>query len=155
MGVYLKMLDLLEHWPTSIALQLNRLMVVNMRVAVFSRMSTRCWSESSRSRIALQASAGIVKKLSEPDFIEEEIVGEKLIELDKDSDNYDFPSSTAIKPSTTKKSAKNGNDITNKIRQAIEKGYTGDICTECQSMTMVRNGTCLKCMTCGSTSGCS
>jgi ribonucleoside-diphosphate reductase alpha chain len=34
-------------------------------------------------------------------------------------------------------------------------GYTGDICSECQSATMVRNGTCLKCMTCGSTTGCS
>ncbi|NUM62301.1 MAG: hypothetical protein HUU44_09165 [Ignavibacteriaceae bacterium] len=41
------------------------------------------------------------------------------------------------------------------VKMAIERGYTGDICTECQSMTMVRNGTCLKCMTCGSTSGCS
>ncbi|HEY7751074.1 MAG TPA: hypothetical protein VH917_02190, partial [Ignavibacteriaceae bacterium] len=45
--------------------------------------------------------------------------------------------------------------LNSKVKQAIEKGYTGDICTECQSMTMVRNGTCLKCMTCGSTSGCS
>jgi ribonucleoside-diphosphate reductase alpha chain len=45
--------------------------------------------------------------------------------------------------------------INSKIKQAIEKGYTGDLCPECQSMTMVRNGTCLKCMTCGSTSGCS
>jgi ribonucleoside-diphosphate reductase alpha chain len=105
--------------------------------------------------IKAKASAGIVKKLSEPDFIEEEIVGERLIELDKESDDYDYSSSTAVKPSTTKKSAKNGNDMTTKIRQAIERGYTGDICTECQSMTMVRNGTCLKCMTCGSTSGCS
>jgi ribonucleoside-diphosphate reductase alpha chain len=106
--------------------------------------------------IKTKASAGIVKKLSEPDFIEEEIVGERLIELDKDSNDYDFTSSAGVKPATIKHSAKNGNnDISVKIRQAIERGYTGDICTECQSMTMVRNGTCLKCMTCGSTSGCS
>lgn len=45
--------------------------------------------------------------------------------------------------------------LTAKVKTAIEQGYTGDICTECQSITMVRNGTCLKCMTCGSTSGCS
>ncbi|MCW8802908.1 MAG: hypothetical protein OQK57_00795 [Ignavibacteriaceae bacterium] len=45
--------------------------------------------------------------------------------------------------------------INSKVKQAIEKGYTGDLCPECQSMTMVRNGTCLKCMACGSTSGCS
>ena len=35
------------------------------------------------------------------------------------------------------------------------KGYEGDNCGECGNYTMVRNGTCLKCDTCGSTSGCS
>ena len=35
------------------------------------------------------------------------------------------------------------------------KGYEGDACQECGSLTLVRNGTCLKCMTCGATSGCS
>jgi ribonucleoside-diphosphate reductase alpha chain len=35
------------------------------------------------------------------------------------------------------------------------KGYEGESCGECGNFTMVRNGTCLKCDTCGSTSGCS
>lgn len=35
------------------------------------------------------------------------------------------------------------------------KGYSGDACGNCGNFTMVRNGTCLKCLTCGSTSGCS
>jgi ribonucleoside-diphosphate reductase alpha chain len=35
------------------------------------------------------------------------------------------------------------------------KGYTGDACGECGSFTMVRNGSCLKCDSCGQTSGCS
>lgn len=39
--------------------------------------------------------------------------------------------------------------------RARQQGYTGDICSDCGSMTMVRNGTCSKCITCGSTSGCS
>jgi len=39
--------------------------------------------------------------------------------------------------------------------KAIMQGYTGNMCTECQNFTMVRNGTCEKCDTCGSTSGCS
>ena len=34
-------------------------------------------------------------------------------------------------------------------------GFEGDPCPECGQMMMVRNGTCLKCMSCGSTSGCS
>ncbi|MDF1545720.1 MAG: vitamin B12-dependent ribonucleotide reductase [bacterium] len=41
------------------------------------------------------------------------------------------------------------------VREARLKGYEGDMCSECGQFTMVRNGTCLKCMTCGSTSGCS
>ncbi|WP_417691761.1 vitamin B12-dependent ribonucleotide reductase [Roseibium sp.] len=41
------------------------------------------------------------------------------------------------------------------IAQARMKGYEGESCPECANFTMVRNGTCLKCDTCGSTSGCS
>ncbi len=39
--------------------------------------------------------------------------------------------------------------------EARLKGYEGDCCSECGNYTMVRNGTCMKCDTCGSTSGCS
>ncbi len=35
------------------------------------------------------------------------------------------------------------------------QGYEGDPCGECGNFTLVRNGTCLKCNTCGGTSGCS
>lgn len=35
------------------------------------------------------------------------------------------------------------------------KGYVGDACPSCGNFTLVRNGTCLKCDTCGSTTGCS
>ena len=39
--------------------------------------------------------------------------------------------------------------------EARMKGYEGECCSECGNYTMVRNGTCLKCDTCGGTSGCS
>jgi ribonucleoside-diphosphate reductase alpha chain len=39
--------------------------------------------------------------------------------------------------------------------QARIRGYEGEDCRECGNFTLVRNGTCLKCDTCGSTSGCS
>ncbi|MDR0464658.1 MAG: hypothetical protein LBG94_06015, partial [Treponema sp.] len=42
-----------------------------------------------------------------------------------------------------------------KIAQARIKGYEGDPCSSCGSFTLVRNGTCMKCDTCGSTTGCS
>jgi ribonucleoside-diphosphate reductase alpha chain len=35
------------------------------------------------------------------------------------------------------------------------RGYEGESCPECSAMTMVRNGSCLKCDSCGSTTGCS
>jgi len=42
-----------------------------------------------------------------------------------------------------------------RIRAARIKGYEGDSCAECGNFTLIRNGTCLKCDTCGATSGCS
>ncbi len=42
-----------------------------------------------------------------------------------------------------------------RILEAKAKGYEGTPCGECGALTMVRNGTCLKCVSCGSTSGCS
>jgi len=39
--------------------------------------------------------------------------------------------------------------------EARLKGYEGDACGSCGNFTLVRNGTCMKCNTCGSTSGCS
>jgi ribonucleoside-diphosphate reductase alpha chain len=41
------------------------------------------------------------------------------------------------------------------MREARMKGYEGDACGDCGNFTLVRNGTCLKCNTCGATSGCS
>ena len=40
-------------------------------------------------------------------------------------------------------------------KEARMKGFEGDPCGECGNFTLVRNGTCLKCNTCGATSGCS
>ncbi|MFQ5607489.1 MAG: vitamin B12-dependent ribonucleotide reductase, partial [Candidatus Zixiibacteriota bacterium] len=78
-----------------------------------------------------------------------------------------------VNPSTPKDSASGARqlsvgDITsaaavtdNRARMAVQariarlKGYEGDVCGECGSFTLVRNGACLKCMTCGATSGCS
>jgi ribonucleoside-diphosphate reductase alpha chain len=93
---------------------------------------------------------GDYHSVAEPDFDGEEIVSERMIELDHRKSNGEHPES-------------NG-DIQMKIRmltmndpaaKARERGYTGDICPKCQSITMVRNGTCLKCTTCGATTGCS
>jgi ribonucleoside-diphosphate reductase alpha chain len=41
------------------------------------------------------------------------------------------------------------------LAEARMKGFEGDACPDCGQFTMVRNGTCLKCVSCGATSGCS
>ena len=51
-------------------------------------------------------------------------------------------------------SAKNSYKI-EAIKKAKIQGYEGEACGECGNFTLVRNGTCMKCNTCGSTSGCS
>lgn len=42
-----------------------------------------------------------------------------------------------------------------KVAIAVAKGYEGTACDRCQTLTMVRRGTCLCCESCGSTTGCS
>ena len=56
---------------------------------------------------------------------------------------------------TTGAIANKSQQITDQITKAKMQGYEGDPCNECGNFTLVRNGTCLKCNTCGSTSGCS
>ncbi|EPG51135.1 vitamin B12-dependent ribonucleotide reductase [Leptospira kirschneri] len=48
-----------------------------------------------------------------------------------------------------------GISLLEEVKLAKIKGYTGDSCSECGSFEMVRNGSCLKCMSCGATTGCS
>ncbi len=47
------------------------------------------------------------------------------------------------------------NVVSDQAAKARLQGYQGDACSECGNFTMVRNGTCLKCNTCGATNGCS
>jgi ribonucleoside-diphosphate reductase alpha chain len=89
------------------------------------------------------------RSVAEPDFESEEIISEKTIELDNAKVLMDRLSQ---EPAEQKGMAIS---LHQSVMKARERGYTGDICPECQSMTMVRNGTCLKCNTCGSTTGCS
>jgi ribonucleoside-diphosphate reductase alpha chain len=66
----------------------------------------------------------------------------------------------ARKPATTVTSKPVSNDtsfspLLKSVRNAKLKGYEGDPCPVCGHLTLLRNGTCLKCDTCGSTTGCS
>ena len=61
----------------------------------------------------------------------------------------------AMEPAAAVAQAAPARDAATKVREAKILGFTGDSCGECGSMKMVRNGTCVKCIDCGSTTGCS
>lgn len=63
-----------------------------------------------------------------------------------DVDEVDISKAANRGPSPTPPSASS---------QARFQGYTGDACPECGHFTLIRNGTCQKCDSCGSTTGCS
>lgn len=65
------------------------------------------------------------------------------------------PVSPAPVLSSTSMRGNSSTNVMSKVHEAKLKGYEGDPCRECGQFTMVRNGTCLKCNTCGATSGCS
>jgi ribonucleoside-diphosphate reductase alpha chain len=62
---------------------------------------------------------------------------------------------TESRPQTAGQTETRPYSAANLRSEARIKGYEGEACAECGNFTMVRNGTCLKCDTCGSTSGCS
>ena len=44
--------------------------------------------------------------------------------------------------------------VAERIRLARQKGYEGDPCSKCGQLTLVRSGACMRCDSCGETSGC-
>ncbi len=74
---------------------------------------------------------------------------------DYTSETEEIRETVAGNSSTIRLAGSAGKKGTDRRSQAILQGYTGNECTECHNFTMVRNGTCEKCVTCGSTSGCS
>ncbi|QBF32115.1 vitamin B12-dependent ribonucleotide reductase [Thalassococcus sp. S3] len=64
------------------------------------------------------------------------------------------PETVAVTSTTTTAMA-TGNVEMDARTKAKMQGYEGEACGECGNYTLVRNGTCMKCNTCGATSGCS
>ncbi|WP_066706439.1 vitamin B12-dependent ribonucleotide reductase [Celeribacter ethanolicus] len=61
----------------------------------------------------------------------------------------------AAKPTTADTALSTGTVSMDARTKAKMQGYEGEACGECGNYTLVRNGTCMKCNTCGGTSGCS
>ncbi|MEO0602951.1 MAG: vitamin B12-dependent ribonucleotide reductase, partial [Myxococcota bacterium] len=97
----------------------------------------------------------------EPEVMEEQEYVRPIMVSDRPLDVDALPNSTygdesAISLQRTPSSSTAVRDVRiQAVLDARAQGYEGDACDECGALTMVRNGSCLKCMSCGSTSGCS
>ncbi len=96
--------------------------------------------------------AGLSSNVSPPTQSEPEI---SLAATSTVSSNGNGNGNGAMAPIDSSMAAQSVGVATSPTVIARLKGYEGDACQECGSLTLVRNGTCLKCMTCGATSGCS
>jgi ribonucleoside-diphosphate reductase alpha chain len=65
------------------------------------------------------------------------------------------PETGSVATTTTTTAVSSGTVPMDARAKARMQGYEGDPCGECGNYTLVRNGTCMKCNTCGGTSGCS
>lgn len=70
-------------------------------------------------------------------------------------DNYENEVTNISDESETNEVLVKQNSTISKEIEAKIKGFEGEACGECGNFTLVRNGTCMKCNTCGATSGCS
>jgi ribonucleoside-diphosphate reductase alpha chain len=102
----------------------------------------------------------------EPFEGEEEVVEERVVEPKPTPKAFATPRTGHLRPlhenGNGHANGSNGQKATavlpaqdERIRQARLKGYEGDPCGECGQLTLVRSGACMKCDTCGATSGCS
>ncbi|GIV01636.1 MAG: vitamin B12-dependent ribonucleotide reductase [Fimbriimonadales bacterium] len=95
------------------------------------------------------------------EFVEEEVVKEDLggapvpgqTREDHTSKGFKAPREV-VRAKGPAKRVSNGAEL-DPAENARRLGYEGDPCGECGAFTLVRSGTCLRCTTCGATTGCS
>ncbi len=102
---------------------------------------TKTRAEGASNTVMLYPTSGATAMKAEP-----------ITETEHSVLHLGFAAPEARSESAPAAKAKAGNA---KRAEALMKGYQGDACGECGNFTLVRNGTCLKCDTCGGTTGCS
>ena len=101
----------------------------------------------------------IVKKMSSQGFLRGQ-TSENLMVVNSSNNAGSYSESpkveqgASVTPDAIKSSA-SSDPMASKVQVARMMGYEGDACPECSAFTLVRNGTCLKCDSCGATTGCS
>ena len=101
----------------------------------------------------------IVKKMSSQGFLRGQ-TSENLMVVNSSNNTGSYSESpkaeqgASVTPDAIKSST-SSDPMVSKVQVARMMGYEGDACPECSAFTLVRNGTCLKCDSCGATTGCS
>ena len=81
---------------------------------------------------------------------------EKSVSVESEQNKSDLSATSDFSPKSSSENWETRErSISSLAHEARMKGYEGEACHTCQQFTMVRNGSCLKCASCGSTSGCS
>jgi len=94
------------------------------------------------------SSTGYLRKRLPHELMQQQEIGGEI----SDTSSVDVGAIVATKPMSVKGDA---DPVMNARAKAKLQGYEGDPCSDCGNYTLVRNGTCMKCNTCGGTSGCS
>jgi ribonucleoside-diphosphate reductase alpha chain len=97
----------------------------------------------------------VLRQISSTGYLRKRMPQELLVLQGGASTASFTPSVAAVAMHTT---AMTGTATVNAMDHRVKakmQGYEGDPCGECGNYTLVRNGTCMKCNTCGGTSGCS
>ena len=94
----------------------------------------------------------LVKKMSSQGYLRGQ---ENLMVINSDNSTTHYGTPEPELSTSASASSNVSEQPLNRAQAAKMMGYEGDACPECSSFTLVRNGTCLKCDTCGSTTGCS
>ena len=97
----------------------------------------------------------LVKKMSSQGYLRRHGSDNLMVvNSNEDIESYENEHQDVKKESAILSSGSSDQPIS-QIQAARMMGYEGDACPECSSFTLIRNGTCLKCDTCGATTGCS
>tara|TARA_B100001559_G_scaffold159096_1_gene133440 strand:+ start:1990 stop:5622 length:3633 start_codon:yes stop_codon:yes gene_type:complete len=108
------------------------------------------------SDTAATRSLEVLKQISSTGYLRKRLPQELMQQQEKSSKLTDPGAELATMVAAKSISpAVESDPIMDPRAKAKLQGYEGDPCSDCGNYTLVRNGTCMKCNTCGGTSGCS
>ena len=107
-----------------------------------------------------EGNLAMIKQVSSTGYLRKRLPQELMVLQGGQANLFDAETSLQEAPSTDNKVAVAVQQTTTMPQlddraKAKMQGYEGDACGDCGNYTLVRNGTCMKCNTCGGTSGCS